>query len=1086
MKTIKKSSILKFIRATSMLVGFTLAIGSYDAEAKLPLNVFKGVTDCFPEGKKYLTPTIGMAALDGGIIENIRFYGNFTPAYRMSKGVSERDYANDTSTDQIWQMARILFPSTAGQLSADSTHRFNFGKYVKDPMTVALLMKYTDDIRSGTPVDEEKLKNDIMLSLGYKFQEKMTEPGKINLAYDLLAEDQSTIYKIMTETQLAIDDLNDYMNTQSLNEKSIDQRVIGQAKNDLMQHITHLVKDFNDDKIKALFMGRIQELYKVGSFNVKAPSAGSETKDSQSTKIAPPEFNPYEIESSNTQKTSQLDSDFFYRVKNDLIRTKAGAENMLVTTKIEDLVQDIDRKQPKQNFIIAFKEITLTPLLESIKNSILAEQSNQLNFIPDYTPEQIISAFFDYKFSTRGDIKKLLIDFQKLAPQDVNEAAINSFDPMDLLTVADLPAIADQKNYSLDDILALSTADIWGMPTPYRVGAAILSNGNTKKYDRKTNTFVGGEFADCVEISIRHLINCFLYDSTKRDFDFSGLNEYRKNLNNITQQQKNDFQSFGKFYNLQKVDFANDGSIEMRSQWNAVVGDLNSVNESSQAAIRYRQGNNELDAGFINLMRVFNKVLGVQFDPEPTSNSSISEKKQWLKESFEKIFEALNPHKNYSIDVGMNNVVANNKEISGVITITVRDENSNTLYSFDFRSDPDQHGQLQNYKISESLKTGNFDRKLINVKFNAIGAENAIWLLDKNADVRHSKAQTLPLFYQLYSEVLSDNNAKIQFLKKVSQKYEGIKKIISTDVQRVMLKNIMSGLSLYDIETFKTAAPFLLRLSEKEELKEFFVTVLKTAQMNVDFSNSALNMDEINLLCKMLKLNNTTLNSLNLAENAIDAEGAKEIAEALMANSTLTSLNFNKNNIGAEGTKEIAEALRVNKTLISLNLAENTIYAEGTKEIAEALMVNSTLTLLNLANNGLGYEGAKLIADVLKVNGTLTSLTLDHNLDEEGAKVIAEALKVNKTLTSLNLMGTDMGNTGAEVIAEMLKMNNTLTSLNLRYNRIGKEGAMEISNALKVNSTLTSLNLKNSEIDNRMQKDIIKTWQIIKRGTLQL
>ena len=174
----KKSKLLKFLRCTYMVTGISLTMLSYNAEAKFPLNVFKGVSDCFQDDKKYLSSTIGMAALDGGIIENIRFYGNFEPAYRVIKGARERDYANDKSNDPIWQMVRILFPSTAGQLSADSTYRLNFGKYVKTPDTVALLINYAEDIRSNRPVDEEKLNSDIMVTLGYKVKERLTESEK--------------------------------------------------------------------------------------------------------------------------------------------------------------------------------------------------------------------------------------------------------------------------------------------------------------------------------------------------------------------------------------------------------------------------------------------------------------------------------------------------------------------------------------------------------------------------------------------------------------------------------------------------------------------------------------------------------------------------------------------------------------------------------------------------------------------------------------------------------------------------------------------------------------------------------------------
>lgn len=1019
-------------RLRALLIVFALLIAP--AAAKLPLNVFNGVTSSFPKAKRYLSPTLGMAALDGGIIDTLRLYGNYTPAYRSTLTGPERDYANDTSDDPLWQLVRILFPSTAGQLSADSTHEFNFGKYVKSPLTVALLIKFADDRRAGNPVDEEGLKNDLMASLGYKIQEKLTEAEKINLAFESFDADQGVIDGLITEAQQAIDDLNAYL---IQNNNVADQKRIGQAKNELIRTLTKRVKRFDNAEVKALFMTKIRELYKLGS-----------------VKIAP-----------SQKKRSPVDSDFFYQVKGELLKAKDAAEQLLEQTDIEALAQTKDVKQPKQRFITAFKTNTLTPLLTAITNAIAQEKSATPHFYPEYSPEQIISAFFCYKFSSRDDVITLLNHLNKLGLIGANTLVAT-----DLLTPEQLPAIALKPDYIFDDILALATADIWTMPTPYRVGAAILSNGSTQQYDRKGQRFFGEDFADCVEISIRHLINCLLYNPKLGQFDFSGISAYRQNLTTLSPEQTAAFQAFQIFYQQQGVDLANDGSRAMRSQWNTVVGDLNGANESTATAIRYRRDNNELDAGFINLTRVFNRVLGITFDVEPAADAALADKKKWLENSFDKIFASLNPHKGYSLGLDMDKVVADQREISGIVTLTIYDQDATMLYAFDFRSDPDRHGQLQNYRVNDKFKAGSYNNHLLDSKVAAIGAENAIWLLAKEKVVRQTKEQTAPVFYQLFGQGLADNNAKIAFLNNIGEGIETLIPFLQSQEFKTMLKNTITNINFEDEETIRNTSPVLLRLLTREELAETITAVLKTAKFRKDYSRINSN-DTVSLISAALKLNNPTFTSLHLKYNQIGDAGALVLAEALETNTTLTSLALGWNEIAEIGSTALAEALKTNAALTSLELQGNQIGEIGATAIAEALKTNSTLTLLDMEKTNISNAWALAMADTLKTNTTLTSLNIhENNIGDAGTTAVADALKSNVTLTLLDMGSNNIGNAGALAIAEAIKTNTSLTTLDLSSNQIDKAGFEELAKALKTNTTLTSLNLRGNAYINQMDR----------------
>ncbi|CAF4123879.1 unnamed protein product [Adineta steineri] len=68
-------------------------------------------------------------------------------------------------------------------------------------------------------------------------------------------------------------------------------------------------------------------------------------------------------------------------------------------------------------------------------------------------------------------------------------------------------------------------------------------------------------------------------------------------------------------------------------------------------------------------------------------------------------------------------------------------------------------------------------------------------------------------------------------------------------------------------------------------------------------------LSDFTMLCSMTN----TLTTLGLGHNAIGAEGAKYLANALQINKTLTTLGLEHNAIGAEGAQDLANALQINK-----------------------------------------------------------------------------------------------------------------------------------------------------------------------------
>ncbi|MBA3814877.1 MAG: hypothetical protein H0X26_10455 [Alphaproteobacteria bacterium] len=130
-------------------VAFAASLFASSAMAKVNPTVINAgepgfsVTDYFLKGQEFFSPTLGVTALEIGLIENIRFTGPFEAAFNKN---GERDYLADKSTDPLWNAVKLLFPSNNGQLGTTTSATTNFAQYVTNPKTVALLLNYAKKV----------------------------------------------------------------------------------------------------------------------------------------------------------------------------------------------------------------------------------------------------------------------------------------------------------------------------------------------------------------------------------------------------------------------------------------------------------------------------------------------------------------------------------------------------------------------------------------------------------------------------------------------------------------------------------------------------------------------------------------------------------------------------------------------------------------------------------------------------------------------------------------------------------------------------------------------------------------------------
>lgn len=194
---------------------------------------------------------------------------------------------------------------------------------------------------------------------------------------------------------------------------------------------------------------------------------------------------------------------------------------------------------------------------------------------------------------------------------------------------------------------------------------------------------------------------------------------------------------------------------------------------------------------------------------------------------------------------------------------------------------------------------------------------------------------------------------------------------------------------------------------------------------------------------------------------------AAALALTIQPKSTVQTLHLKCNNLDASTCKAIGLMLKSNRSLTELRLSQNSIHFEGMSDISLGLMSNRTLRILDLEGNALNDVSISKISNALVHNQTLEFLCLDfNNFGQFGTRSITSMLKRNKKLKELHLFGNRIDSVGATLLANCLRYNSSLKKLVLSFNNIGNEGAKALAQALTVNHTLTHLSFPSNSIWN--------------------
>ena len=214
---------------------------------------------------------------------------------------------------------------------------------------------------------------------------------------------------------------------------------------------------------------------------------------------------------------------------------------------------------------------------------------------------------------------------------------------------------------------------------------------------------------------------------------------------------------------------------------------------------------------------------------------------------------------------------------------------------------------------------------------------------------------------------------------------------------------------------------------------------------------------------ELIKCDNTNHNQVTLPHNDITGE---QTVENLKMNTTLQRLNIIGNKLCDDHVAvNISDYLNSNCTIQELNLSNNHITSEGAKQIGEAIKVNTTLLKFDISHNKISDEGVSAISDYIKSNNSLQEIYLSNNhITSEGAKQIGEAIKVNTTLLKFDISHNKISDEGVSAISDCTKSNNSLQELDISFNVITSKGLVYLLKSIQHSGNLQKLNITHNNI----------------------
>ena len=255
----------------------------------------------------------------------------------------------------------------------------------------------------------------------------------------------------------------------------------------------------------------------------------------------------------------------------------------------------------------------------------------------------------------------------------------------------------------------------------------------------------------------------------------------------------------------------------------------------------------------------------------------------------------------------------------------------------------------------------------------------------------------------------------------------------------------------------------------------------------LDLELNSLAHASISPLCEVMKGENCSLKSLNLAFNRIEASGLEQIVDSLRLKRRLQVLDFGGNPGGKGNANKFADLIAARAGLTEIGLSSSNLSGgEKVIRIAAELKGNGEVRKINLSDNPIG-EGLTRLRQA--GSGEITrdfpaeffsfldvgtyccvqELVMDNcQIHEDAGQALASVLHNNTKLTTLVMSNNELARKTtflAPAWHDMLTVNQHLTKLDLSNNGISYLGLMKIFASMMRNRSIVELKLDRNLLD---------------------
>jgi Ran GTPase-activating protein (RanGAP) involved in mRNA processing and transport len=260
---------------------------------------------------------------------------------------------------------------------------------------------------------------------------------------------------------------------------------------------------------------------------------------------------------------------------------------------------------------------------------------------------------------------------------------------------------------------------------------------------------------------------------------------------------------------------------------------------------------------------------------------------------------------------------------------------------------------------------------------------------------------------------------------------------------------------------------------KENSLSVFGRIVLRICSLvSLDLSANSISDDQGASLISNMQ-NGSNIKNLDLSHNRLGDGSARQLRnflESSFIGTKLQSLSVADNSISPSGLIDIVHALNNDSSLTSLDISRNFLDAIGFSLIGASLGTNTTLKRVDLSQTGIQALSSfswKDFTSMLSLNRTIQELKLSKNphLEEISAKCLLEALKHSHVLTTLDLKGMRLSQQAVHHIVDFLSAQNNVEVLDLSGNELGLQGILHLfGKGLSNRSRLRRLYLSDNAI----------------------